>query len=421
MADPAPGVVAPPAEEHHLAPAVSGELPKLVGHLSLKVSHSLPRHCVGDCPGDPPSATITWDKLTVVAKDSKGNAKELLKQVSGFLEPKRMLAIMGPSGCGKTTLLDTLAGRLASNLKVSGDVLLNGHKSNLSYGRSAYVTQDDMLVGTLSVRESLTYVAMLRLPKTMTTEKKRERTEEIISDLGLVDCADTLIGNWFLKGISGGQKRRVSIGAELITHPTLLFLDEPTSGLDAAAAFFVMATIRSLAEMGRTVVTVIHQPSSEVFDLFDKLCLLARGQVVYFGMATQALDMFETAGLPCPKHRNPTDHFLHAINEDFQTEGEKENIVRLVKEYEASLKPHVEQRVAELTTKGRIYEGNVNEAFWLTQNLWLSRRMFVNNVRNIGVFWLRLGMYIMLCIMMGTIFLKLGKTWMDSYSFTSVM
>ena len=98
--------------------------------------------------------------------------------------------------------------------------------------------------------------------------------------MGLTDAAETLIGNWFLKGISGGQKRRLAIGCELVTHPTLLFLDEPTSGLDAASAYFVMANIRNLAEQGRTVVTVIHQPSSEVFDLFDKLCLLSRGQVL---------------------------------------------------------------------------------------------------------------------------------------------
>jgi len=300
-------------------------------------------------------------------------------------------------------------------------MLLNGHPSKLCFGRSAYVTQDEMLVGTLSVRECLEYTALLRLPKSMTFAEKKARALEVIDDLGLTEAQNTLIGNWFLKGISGGQKRRVSIACELITHPTLLFLDEPTSGLDAASAYFVMATIRDLAIQGRTVVTVIHQPSSEVFDLFDMLCLLSRGTVVYFGAANEALDMFEAADLPCPQHRNPTDHFLHCINEDFQIEGQKDNMSKLVAQYTNTRKPAVDKEVTLCSEPTREYLGNVNLASPLTQNLVLSQRMFVNNVRNIGVFWLRLGMYIILCIMMGTIFLDLGNTWKDTYSFTSLM
>jgi len=375
---------------------------------------------------DAEPAVITWDKLKVVASDTKGNDKVILNEVTGFLAPRRMLAIMGPSGCGKTTMLDTLAGRQPKNVKVTGQVLLNGYASNLSYGRSAYVTQDEMLVGTLSVRECLTYTAMLRLPKHMPHSEKMARVEDVLGELGLRDAADTKIGNWFLKGVSGGQKRRVAIGCELLTHPTLLFLDEPTSGLDAAAAFYVIKTIRHLSEANRTILTVIHQPSSEVFELFDKLCLLSGGQVVYFGDADKALSMFESAGLPCPPLRNPTDHFLHVINKDFKVNDKHgdeidNNITTLLNTYRSTLGPEVNKEVVAMSAQGAAYEAGENQASYFTQLWWLTKRMFLNNWRNIGIFHLRLGMYIMLCIMMGTIYLQLGNSWKDSYSRTSMM
>lgn len=116
-------------------------------------------------------------------------------------------------------------------------VLLNGHRSNLAYGVSSYVTQDEELIGTLTVREVLMYTAMLRLPSSMSQADKAARVEEVMVELGLNDAADAAIGNWHKKGISGGQKRRVAIGCELIVHPTLMFLDEPTSGALLCKAF----------------------------------------------------------------------------------------------------------------------------------------------------------------------------------------
>lgn len=369
-------------------------------------------------------ATIAWSKLKVYTKDTKGGDRVILNSVSGYLAPRHMLAIMGPSGCGKSTLLDTLAGRLSKNLKKDGQVLLNGYESSLSYGVSAYVTQDEMMVGTLSVRETLWFAAMLRLPRQMATCDKVARVEEVIQELGLEICQHTKIGNWFLKGISGGQKRRVAIGCELITHPTLMFLDEPTSGLDAASAYFVMATIRRLVEHNRTILSVIHQPSSEVYELFDKLCLLSQGNVVYFGDADKALSMFDSAGVPCPSMRNPADHFLHAINLDFKSADAKaledgkghdveSDIKKLITTYQTTMLPEVEQTVSKLSAKGAEYKCTACHASRLTQMWVLSYRMFLNNARNIGVFWLRLGMYIGLCICIGTVYFDLGTGWLD--------
>ncbi|EFJ40488.1 hypothetical protein VOLCADRAFT_99753 [Volvox carteri f. nagariensis] len=408
-------------------------------------------------------ATLTWENLNVVSglrwlcrpcmrssstqnpfaylsqttKDVKGGTRHILKDVSGYVKPKDMLAIMGPSGCGKTTLLDGLAGRLPSSVNRRGTVLINGHNSRLTYGLSAYVTQDEVLVGTLTVRETLTYAALLRLPSNMLYTDKIGRVDAVIQELGLEEAQHTKIGTPFIKVVPGcvgevgtavvwvGMRCGAMLcGCELITHPGLLFLDEPTSGLDAASAFHVMAKVRSLAEHNRTVVSVIHQPSSEVFELFDKLCLLSAGEVVYFGVASGALSMFEAAGLPCPPLRNPTDHFLHVINRDFKGDGGLDpdaNIQKLTAVFASQLKPGVEAVLKELTQEGEEYRCVSCGASSAYQVAILTKRMLVNNWRNIAVFWLRLGMYIMLCICIGTIYLKLGNDWVGTYSRAAMM
>ena len=144
---------------------------------------------------------------------------------------------------------------------------------------------------TLTVREAVYYSAQLQLPDSMSKSQKKERAETTIKEMGLQDAVDTRIGGWGVKGLSGGQKRRVSICIEILTHPKLLFLDEPTSGLDSAASYYVMSRIAGLGQrdgIGRTIIASIHQPSSEVFQLFHNLCLLSSGRTVYFGPASAA-------------------------------------------------------------------------------------------------------------------------------------
>jgi len=155
----------------------------------------------------------------------------------------------------------------------------------------AYVTQEDVLLGTLTVKETVSYSAHLRLPTSMSKEEVNSLIDGTIIEMGLQDCADRLIGNWHLRGISGGEKKRLSIALEILTMPRLLFLDEPTSGLDSASAFFVVQTLRNVARDGRTVISSIHQPSSEVFALFDDLFLLSGGETVYFGEAKSAIEV----------------------------------------------------------------------------------------------------------------------------------
>ena len=147
---------------------------------------------------------------------------------------------------------------------------------------------------TLTVREAVYYSAQLQLPDSMSKSQKKERAETTIKEMGLQDAVDTRIGGWGVKGLSGGQKRRVSICIEILTRPKLLFLDEPTSGLDSAASYYVMSRIAGLGQrdgIGRTIIASIHQPSSEVFQLLHNLCLLSSGRTVYFGPASAASEV----------------------------------------------------------------------------------------------------------------------------------
>ena len=187
----------------------------------------------------------------------------ILDQVSAQLPAGSLTAILGGSGSGKTTLLNTISNRVTSSkLHVSGQATYNG-RLNLATIRSAYVMQQDVLLPTLTVRETLRYAADLRLPKTSKDERRRA-VERVILDLGLKEAADTKIGSSGQKGASGGEKRRTSIGVQMLANPSVLFLDEPTTGLDAYSAFQVVERLKQLALSGRTIIISIHAPRSEM-------------------------------------------------------------------------------------------------------------------------------------------------------------
>eukprot|EP00871_Galdieria_phlegrea_P004491 jgi/Galph1/5042/GphlegSOOS_G56.1 len=217
-----------------------------------------------------------------------------------WIQSGQLLAILGPSGSGKTTLLNVLAGRVSAsnNLVASGSVTINGKKRESSSFKklSAYVMQDDNMFPELTVKEQIAMSAKLRLPNSLDKSTKQRRVEQ--------------------RGISGGERKRVSIGIELVTDPSLLFLDEPTSGLDAFNAQNVVQTLIRLAKNGRAVVMTVHQPRSDIFNLFDMLLLLSQGQVIYFGAAKDAISYFSRLGYQCPEHYNPADYFLDLISID---------------------------------------------------------------------------------------------------------
>ncbi|XP_028084673.1 ABC transporter G family member 11-like [Camellia sinensis] len=365
---------------------------------------------------------LTWKELCVTVPEKNGERRAILEGVTGYVEPGEVLAIMGPSGCGKSTLLDALAGRLGSNTRQTGEILINGRKQTLAFGTSAYVTQDDTLMTTLTLKEAVYYSAQLQLPDSMSRSEKKERAESTIREMGLQDSMNKRIGGWTSKGLSGGQKRRVSICIEILTRPKLLFLDEPTSGLDSAASYHVMNHIIKLAKQDRrTVIASIHQPSSEVFELFHNLCLLSSGRTVYFGSTSTANEFFALNGFPCPPMRNPSDHFLRTVNKDFDVDVEHgcgkrmttvEAINTLVKSYKLSEAHHqVEQSVHGLCQQnGGTMEKKGSQAGFINQCLVLTRRSSVNMYRDLGYYWLRLAIYIALCLCVGTIYHNIGSS-----------
>lgn len=254
-------------------------------------------------------ATVAFKNLSYrLAADTEF----LLKGVSGVVNPGEVLAIIGGSGAGKTTCLDILAQKLKSGLS-EGTVLINTNKATPKgmAEQSAFVDQETKIFGTLTVQEVLTFSAMLRLPKSMSAEAKRLRVQQTMVELGIEHLANVRIGSAGRRGLSGGEQRRVAIACELVTAPRILFLDEPTSGLDAHSAFAVVEALVRMARLhNRTIIMSIHQPRSNIFNLFDRLLLLAAGRMVYSGPADEAASHFGTLGYSVPAGFNTADYLI---------------------------------------------------------------------------------------------------------------
>ncbi|KAJ1991185.1 hypothetical protein H4R33_001471 [Dimargaris cristalligena] len=268
---------------------------------------------------------LVWNSLEYqVPLATKGFRKvvewrTLLNNVSGNVAPGEMVAIMGSSGAGKSTLLNALAGRLKTG-KLKGQVLYNGAKRNprLFKKQAAYVEQDDLLYPQLTVRETIQYAATLKLPsREFSKEAKARRVDEVIEWLRLSGQANTMIGDAAVRGVSGGERKRTAIGVELVTDPGFLFLDEATSGLDSNSALHVCQVVKDLCRRRQNgVLMTIHQPSAKVFNLFDKVILLCKGEVVYSGRVADSLDYFARLGYSCGQHENPADFFLDLMTPD---------------------------------------------------------------------------------------------------------
>ncbi|KAB2096971.1 hypothetical protein ES319_A01G139600v1 [Gossypium barbadense] len=250
----------------------------------------------------------------VIKGMTSSEERDILNGISGDVSPGEVVALMGPSGSGKTTLLNILGGRLTHSA-VAGSVTYNDQPySKFLKSRIGFVTQDDVLFPHLTVKETLTYAALLRLPMTLTKQQKEKRALDVIYELGLDRCQDTMIGGSFVRGVSGGERKRVCIGNEIIINPSLLFLDEPTSGLDSTTALRTVQTLQDIAEAGKTVLTTIHQPSSRLFHKFDKLIVLGKGSLLYFGKASEATDYFSTIGCSPLIAMNPAEFLLDLAN-----------------------------------------------------------------------------------------------------------
>jgi ABC-type multidrug transport system ATPase subunit len=225
---------------------------------------------------------------------------------SFIFRPGQVLAVMGPSGCGKTTLLDCLSGQKSID---AGSIRLNRERMSKKWRRRiCYVLQQDIFFAGLTLRETLEYTAMLRLPERLPKSEKMRCVDHILEVLELTSCQHTKIGDYMNRGLSGGEKKRANIACELLTNPSVMLLDEPTSGLDShAAASLIKSLQRYAAQEHKTVVITVHQPSSQMFHIFDRLLLLCRGQTAYFGDVDKVVDYFQDIGFHMKPHYNPAD------------------------------------------------------------------------------------------------------------------
>ncbi|KAL1213710.1 ABC transporter G family member 17 [Cardamine amara subsp. amara] len=247
---------------------------------------------------------------------SPAQVKTLLNEITGEANEGEILAILGASGAGKSTLIDALAGRIAEG-SLKGTVTLNGEalQSRVLRVISAYVMQEDLLFPMLTVEETLMFAAEFRLPRSFSRSKKKDRVETLIDQLGLRTVKDTVIGDEGHRGVSGGEKRRVSIGTDIIHDPIILFLDEPTSGLDSTSAFMVVQVLKKIARSGSIVIISIHQPSCRIMDFLDQIIILSSGQSVFSDSPETLPLFFSEFGYPIPVKENNAEFTLDLIKE----------------------------------------------------------------------------------------------------------
>jgi ABC-type multidrug transport system permease subunit/ABC-type multidrug transport system ATPase subunit len=264
------------------------------------------------------TSIFTWKDLSYTVKTPEGE-RLLLDKVQGWVKPGMLGALMGSSGAGKTTLLDVLAQRKTEGT-IRGSILVDGRPLPISFQRSAgYCEQLDVHEPFATVREALEFSALLRQPRDVSREEKLRYVDIIIDLLELHDLADTLIGQPG-SGLTIEQRKRVTIGVELVAKPSILiFLDEPTSGLDGQSAYNTVRFLRKLADVGQAVLVTIHQPSAQVFSVFDTLLLLAGGgKTVYFGDIGEngktVKGYFERHGAPCPEETNLAEHMIDVVS-----------------------------------------------------------------------------------------------------------
>lgn len=257
---------------------------------------------------------------TILPKKKKDKSREVLKGISCSFPPGRLSAMMGASGSGKTSLLTLLRGLSSPGSELRGSIFCNGRPVSLNLMRniSSVVPQEDVFLSALTVRETLAYAAQLRLPARCAEAERDVRVKQIIKLLKLESCADAQVGDdrLAIRGISGGERRRLSIGTAVIGGlPQLLLCDEPTSGLDSAAAHGIVTFLKSLADRGVTVLCAIHQPSYPIFCQFSHLLLLEAGEAVFCGRLGDVEQHFSNHGAPTPEKTNPAHHYISEVQE----------------------------------------------------------------------------------------------------------
>ncbi|EPS66605.1 hypothetical protein M569_08170, partial [Genlisea aurea] len=259
-----------------------------------------------------PTIEVAFKDLTITLKHKN---KHLMRRVTGKILPGRITAVMGPSGAGKTTFLSAVTGKIRGCL-MSGFILINGRPDPINCYKKiiGFVPQDDIVHGNLTVEENLRFSARCRLSEDLPKADKVLVVERVIESLGLQAVRDSLVGTVEKRGISGGQRKRVNVGLEMVMEPSLLILDEPTSGLDSSSSNLLIKALRRESLEGVNVCMVVHQPSYTLYKMFDDLVLLAKGGLtVYHGPVKKVEDYFASFGITVPERVTPPDHFIDIL------------------------------------------------------------------------------------------------------------
>lgn len=361
---------------------------------------------------------LQWRNINFSVPQADGGMKHILSNVSGLAQPGELLAIMGPSGAGKTSLLNALA---RQNPMATGEVLLNDKPWNASMNTlMAYMHQDEMFMPDLTVREHLQFQSQCRLPA-MDAEARTQLVENAIVQMGLERQSDQPIGDAVAGGahISKNERKRLNYATEILTQPSLLFVDEPTTGLDSFMAEIVVNDLKKLAsgevrigdsaDQKRTVIATIHQPSSDVFQLFDKLCLLVDGKVVYFGPCNEAVAYFETVGTStaspgawtCPNHTNPADFFMRL----FVNPADNDNAAARRLHAQTVYAERTDKKDGDRTAASLVAEGQKTfDRSFMAQVRLLFLREVKLRIRSPVAFKATIGRIIMFGIILGTTF-----------------
>lgn len=357
--------------------------------------------------------TLEFESISLSTKSKnpeKSPQKKILDDMSGSFPPKTLTAVMGPSGSGKTSLLKVLTGRIggSSNLDLSGGVRLDNKvvdPMDIEVRRGiAYVEQEVSIPATCTPREAITFSARLRLDKNLSDAEINDVVNDILDNLGLQHCADTLIGGGPLMagGLSGGEKKRVQCGVELVTNPEIVVLDEPTSGLDSYSAQSLMEVLKKIADAGATVIVTIHQPPPPVVRKIDNLLLLLGGKIMYNGkMGLPVEKTFSEKGFPKPDDYNIADWILQVAQTNSIEELEKSEFFdsKIKKESESKNYGNAAKKASSIETVGLA-----------TQTRLLFDREVKKLVRDKLAFIVRIGSSTVFGLLFGFIFFNVGRS-----------